>query len=115
MSVPLVIGNIRLDAFAGGYHALVDRVGKRIYLKHVLPKGELLIVEYPYDDSNQSSAVSAAPHPQAEPWNIPGWEPWDYLQQKSTDLAFQDRQWSEWYHYARKHCLRFDREQPRWR
>jgi len=139
MSVPLVIGNIRLDAFAGGYDALVDRVGKRIYLKHALPKGELLIVEYPCDDSNQSPAVSAAPHPQAEPWNIPGWEPWDYqnwrdfaaamhedkpveyaicvwlMQQESTDLAFQDGQWSEWYHYARKHCLRFDREQPRWR
>src|SRR5260370_41702484 len=72
MSVPLVIGNIRLDAFAGGYNALVDRVWKRIYLKHVLPKGELLIVEYPYDDSNQSSAVSAAPHPQANPWNHQG-------------------------------------------
>src|SRR5947199_366468 len=34
----LVIGNLRLDTFAGGYDALVDRVGKRIYLEHALRK-----------------------------------------------------------------------------
>src|SRR6266568_3505835 len=69
--------------------------------------------------------------------NIPGWESWDYqnwrdfaaamredkpieyamcvwlMQQESTDQAFQDGEWSVWYHYARKHCPRFDREQPR--
>ena len=37
------------------------------------------------------------------------------LQQESTDLVFQDGEWAEWYHHARKHCPRFDREQPRWR
>src|SRR5205823_3637447 len=74
----LVIGNLRLDTFAGGYDALVDRVGKRIYLQHALPKGEWLLVEYPFDDSNQPPAVSTAPHPQAEFRNIPSWEPWDY-------------------------------------
>ena len=118
---------------------LVDRIGKRIYLEHALPKGELLLMEYPFDDSNQSPAVSAAPQPQAGPWNIPGWEPWDYqnwhdfaaamhedkpieyamciwlMQQEPNDLAFQDGEWSAWYHYAREHCSRFDREQPRWR
>ena len=133
----LVIGNLRLDTFAGGYDALVDRVGKRIYLEHALPKDELLLVEYPFDDSNQSPAVPAASNPQAGPWNIPGWESWDYqnwrdfaaamredkpieyamcvwlMQQESTDQAFQDGEWSVWYHYARKHCPRFDREQPR--
>ena len=139
MSIPLVIGNLRLNTFAGGYDALVDRVGKRIYLEHALPRGELLLVEYPSDDSNQSPAVSAAPHPQTEPRNIPGWEPWDYqnwrdfaaamhedqpityamcvwlMQQEPNNLAFQDGEWSVWYHYARKHCLRFDGDQPRWR
>ena len=139
MSIPLVIGNLRLETFAGGYDALVDQVGKRIYLQYALPKGERLLVEYPFDDSNQPPAVSTAPHPQAEPRNIPSWEPWDYqnwrdfaaamdvdqpieyamcvwlMQQESNDLAFQDGEWSAWYHYARKHCLRFDREQPRWR
>ena len=139
MRTPLVIGDIRLDAFTGGYNALVDRVGKRIHLEHALPKGELLYVDYPFDDPTQSSAGAAASNPQAEPRNIPGWEPWDYqnwrdfaaamhedkpieyamcvwlLQQESNDLAFPDGQWSEWYHYARKHCPRFDREQPRWR
>jgi hypothetical protein len=138
-SIPLVIGNFRLDTFIAGYDALVDRVGKRIYLEHALPKGELLLVEYPFDDPNQSAAVPAAPHSQAEPCNIPGWESWDYqnwrdfaaamgedkpieyamcvwlMQQESTDLAFQEGEWSAWYHYARKHCLRFDREQPRWK
>jgi hypothetical protein len=112
-------------------------VGKRIYLEHALPKDELLLVEYPFDDSNQSAARPAASNPQAGPWNIPGWELWDYqnwrdfaaamredkpieyaicvwlMQQESTDLAFQDSEWSVWYHYARKHCPRFDREQPR--
>jgi len=137
MSIPLVIGNLRLDTFAAGYDALVDRVGKRIYLKQALPKGELLLVEYPFDDSNQSPVMSTAPHPQTEPRNIPGWESWDYqnwrdfaaamredkpieyaicvwlMYQESNDLAFQDGEWSEWYDYARKHCPRFDREQPR--
>ena len=32
----LFIGEIRVDAFTGGYDALVDRVGKRIYLEHAL-------------------------------------------------------------------------------
>src|SRR5215469_10595844 len=73
-SIPLVIGNLLLDTFTGGYDALVDRIGKRIYLERALPKGELLLVEYPYDDSNLSPAASAALHPQAESWNIPGWE-----------------------------------------
>ena len=137
--IVLVIGNLRLDTFAAGYDALVDRVGKRISLEHALAKGELLLVEYPFADSNQSPAAPAAPHPQTEPRNIPGWEPWDYqnwrdfaaamhedkpieyamcvwlMQQEPNNLAFQDGQWSAWYHYARKHCLRFDREQPRWR
>ena len=134
-SIPLVIGNLLLDTFTGGYDALVDRVGRRIYLERALPKGELLLVEYPYDDSNQS----AAPHAQGEPGNIPGWKHWDYqnrqdfaaamhedqpvayamcvwlMQQESNDLAFPDGEWSAWYRYARKHCPRFDREQPRWR
>jgi len=139
LGIPLMIGNLRLDTFAGGYDALVDRIGKRIYLEHALPKGERLLVEYPFDDSNQPSAVSSAPHPQAVPRNIPGWEPWDYqnwrdfaaamhedkpieyamcvwlMQQESNDLVFHDGEWSVWYHYARKHCPRFDRELPRWR
>jgi hypothetical protein len=137
--IALVIGNLRLDTFAAGYDVLVDRLGKRIYLEHALPKGELLFVEYPFDGPNQSPAVPAAPNPRAEPRNIPGWEPWDYqnwrdfaaamhadkpieyamcvwlVQQESNDLAFRDGEWSAWYRYARKHCLRFDREQPRWR
>jgi hypothetical protein len=74
-----------------------------------------------------------------EPLNIPGLEPWDYqnwhdfaaamqedkpieyamcvwpMQQESTDLAFEDGEWSEWYHYARKHCPRFESEQLGWR
>ena len=139
LGVPLVIGNLRLDTFSAGYDALVDRVGKRIYLQHALPKGDQLLVEYTFDDSNRPTAVSTAPHPQAEPRNIPGWEPWDYqnwrdfaaairkdqpiayamcmwlMQQESNDLAFHDGEWSAWYHYAREHCPRFDREQPRWR
>ena len=138
-SIPLVIGNLRLDTFIAGYDALVDRVGKRIYLERALPIGELLLVEYPFDDPNQSTARPADSNSQTEPRNIPGWEPWDYqnwrdfaaamyedkpieyalcvwlLQQESNDLAFQDGQWSDWYHYARKHCPRFDREQRRWR
>jgi hypothetical protein len=32
----LVIRNLRLETFAAGYDALVDRVGKRIYLEHAL-------------------------------------------------------------------------------
>ncbi len=76
--IALVIGNLRLDTFAAGYDVLVDRLGKRIYLEHALPKGELLFVEYPFDGPNQSPAVPAAPNPRAEPRNIPGWEPWDY-------------------------------------
>ena len=136
-SIALVIGNLRLETFSAGYDALVDRVGKRIYLEHALPKGELLLVEYPFDDPNQSPAVSTASHSQTEPWNIPGWEPWDYqnwrdftaatredkpieyamcvwlMRQESNELAFQDGEWSAWYRYARKHCPRFDREQPR--
>ena len=139
MSIPLVIGNLRLETFTAGYDALVDRIGKRIYVERALPKGELLLVEYPFDDPNQSPAVSADSNSQAEPRKIPGWELWDYqnwrdfaaatredkpieyamcvwlMQQESTELAFQDGAWSEWYHYARKHCSRFDREQPRWR
>ena len=138
-SIALVIGNLMLDTFAEGYDALVDRGGKRISLKHALPKGELLLVEYPFYDPNQFPTVPATPNAQSEPRNIPGWEPWDYqnwrdfaaamrgdqpieyalcmwlMQQESTDLAFQDDEWSAWYHYARKHCPRFDREQPRWR
>jgi hypothetical protein len=137
MSIPLAIGDLRLGTFAAGYDALVDRVGKRIYLKQALPKGELLLVKYPFDDSNQSPVISTTPHPQTEPRNIPGWESWDYqnwrdfaaamredkpiayamcvwlMYQESNDLAFQDGEWSEWYDYARKHCPRFDREQPR--
>jgi len=53
-STVLVIGNLGLETFAGGYNALVDRVGKRTYLEHALHKGELLLVEYPFDDSNRS-------------------------------------------------------------
>src|SRR5437879_2899821 len=111
---PLVIGNLRLNTFAEGYDALVDRIGKRIYLEHALAKGEQLLVEYPFDHSNQPPAVSTAPHPQAQSRNIPGWEPWDdqnwrdfaaamdedqpieyamcvwLLQQESNDLAFPD-------------------------
>src|SRR5215469_7691830 len=70
LGMPLVIGNLRLDTFSEGYDALVDRVGKRIYLQHALPKGERLFVEYPFEDSNQSPAVSTAPHPQVESRNI---------------------------------------------
>src|SRR5215469_8190953 len=134
----LIIGNHRLETFSGGYDALVDRLGKRIYLEHALPKGELLIVEYSFDNSNQSAARPAPSDTQAEPWNIPGWEPWDYqnwrdfaaamredkpieyamcvwlMQQESNDPAFRDGEWSAWYYYARQHCPRFDREQPRW-
>jgi hypothetical protein len=137
--IALLIGNLRLDTFAGGYDALVDGTGKRIYLKQALSRGELLLVEYPFNNSNQSPALSVDPNAQAEPTNIPGWEPWDYqnwrdfvaamhedkpieyamciwlMQQESNDLAFQDGVWSVWYHYARKHCPRFDRERPRWR
>ena len=136
-SIPLIIGNLKLETFAAGYDALVDRLGKRISLEHTLPKGELLFVEYLFNDPKQSGAWPAASNAQAEPRNIPGWEPWDYqnwrdfaaamredkpieyamcvwlMQQESTDLAFQDGEWSAWYHYGRKHCLRFDREQPR--
>ena len=139
MRIPLVIGDINLHTFAEGYYALVDAPCKRINLEHALPKGELLLVEYPFDDSNQSPAVPDASNSQAEPWNIPGWEPCDYqnwrdfavatredkpieyamcvwlMQQESNDLAFQDGEWSAWYRYARKHCPRFNREQPRWR
>ena len=139
MGIPLVIGDIGLNTFAEGYYALVDAPCKHIYLKHALPKGEMLIVEYAFDDSRQSPAVPADLDPQTESCNIPGWEPWDYqnwrdfqaamredkpieyamcvwlMQQESNDLAFQDGEWSEWYQYARAHCLRFDREQPRWR
>ena len=138
-NIPLVIGNLWLETFAEGYDALVDRVGKRIYLQHALAKGELLLVEYPFEDSNQPPAVFAASKSQAEPWTIPGWESWDYqnwhdfaaamhedrpieyamcvwlLQQESNDLAFPDGEWAAWYLYAREHCPRFDREQPRWR
>src|SRR5260370_8556684 len=85
----LVIGNLRLDTFAGGYDALVDRLGKRIYLKHALPKGELLLVEYPFDDPNQSPAASAAPNPRAEPRNIPGREPWDYQNSREFSAAMR--------------------------
>jgi hypothetical protein len=35
------------------------------------------------------------------------------MYQESNNLAFQDGEWSEWYDYARKHCPRFDWEQPR--
>src|SRR5262245_8338236 len=72
-STVLTIGDLRLETFTGGYDALVDRVGKRIYLEHALAKGELLLVEYPFDGSNQSSARPAASNTQAEPWNVPGW------------------------------------------
>ena len=137
MRIPLVIGDIYLNTFTEGYYALVDAPCKRIFLKQVLPKGELLIVEYDFDDSKQSPSASYDLDPQTEPWNIPGWEPWDYqnwrdfqaamredkpieyamcvwlMQQESNDLAFQGGEWSEWYHYARAHCLCFDREQPR--
>jgi hypothetical protein len=138
-SIPLIIGNLQLETFVAGYDALVDRLGKRICLEHALPQGELLLVEYPVDDPNQSPAVPGSLNSQAELRNIPGWEPWDYqnwrdfaaavredrpieyamcvwlLLQESNDLAFQEGEWSEWYYYARKHCPRFDREQPRWR
>ena len=138
-SIPLIIGNLQLETFVAGYDALVDRLGKRICLEHVLSQGELLLVEYPVDDPNQSPAVPGSLNSQAEPRNIPGWKPWDYqnwrdfaaamredrpieyamcvwlMLQESNDLAFQDGQWSAWYQYARKHCPRFDREQPRWR
>ena len=133
----LVIGNFKLNSFAEGYDVLVDRLGKRIYLKHALAKGEVLLVEYLFYEHSQSPAVPAASDAQAEPQNIPGWEIWDYqnwrdiaaamregklleyamciwlLNQESNDMAFQDGQWSEWYHYARTHCSRFDRDQPR--
>jgi hypothetical protein len=136
-SIPLIIGNLQLETFAAGYDALVDRLGRRICLEHALPQGELLLVEYPVDDPSQSPAMPAALNSQVEPLNIPGWEFWDYqnwrdfvaamcedrpieyamcvwlMQQESTDLAFQDGEWSEWYHYARRHCPRFDQEQPR--
>ena len=114
----LFIGEIRVDAFTGGYDALVDRVGKRVYLEYALPTGELLLVEYSFDDSNQSPAVATGSNPQAEPRNTPGWESWDYqnwrdfaasmredkpidyalcvwlMQQVSTDQAFRDGDWS---------------------
>ena len=136
MGIPLVIGDLGLNTFAEGYYALVDAPRKRIYLKHALSKGELFIVEYAFDKFKQSPADL---DPRTEHWNIPGWEPWDYqnwldfeaamredksieyamcmwlMQQESNNLAFQDGEWSEWYQYARAHCLRFDREQPRWR
>ena len=128
-----------METFAAGYDALVDRLGKRISLEHALPQSEVLFVEYLFDDPKQSAAVPATSNSQVEPFNIPGWEIWDYqnwrdfaaamrenkpveyamcvwlLLQESNNLAFQDGQWSEWYHYARQHCPRFDREQPRWR
>ena len=137
ISSALVIGDLALNTFAEGYDVLVDRLGKRIYLKHALAKGEVLLMEYLFYDHSHSPGVPAASHLQAEPQNIPGWEVWDYqnwrdiaaairedkpieyalcvwiLLQESNDLAFQDGAWSEWYHYARKHCPRFDRDQPR--
>jgi hypothetical protein len=137
MSIALVIGNFLLNSFAEGYDALVDRSGKRICLKRALPSGELLLVEYLFFVPNQFLAVPATLNAQSEPQNFPGWEPWDYqnwrdfaaamredkpieyamcvwlMQQESNYLAFQDDEWSAWYHYARKHCPRFDCEQPR--
>lgn len=139
MSTALVIGNLMFDTFAEGYDMLVDRGEKRIYLKRALPKGDLLLVEYPFFGPNQFPAGLANANAQAEPRNIPGWQPWDYqnwldfasamredkpieyalcvwlIHQEASHLAFQVGEWSEWYHYARKHCPRFDREQPRWR
>jgi hypothetical protein len=138
-SVTLVIGNLKVDTFAEGYDALVDRGGKRIYLKYALPTGQMLLVEYPFYDPHQFPAAPATSNSPSEPRNISGWEPWDYqnwrdfaaamredqpieyamcvwlMQQESTDLAFLDGEWSEWYHYARKHCQRFESEQPGWR
>jgi hypothetical protein len=135
----LVIGDLKLETFAAGYDALVDRLGKRILLEHAPPLGELLLVKYPFDATGESSARPTASIAQGEPRNIAGWEPWDYqnwrdfaaamhddqpvgyamcvwlLQQESNDQAFQGGEWSEWYRYARRHCPRFDREQPRWR
>jgi hypothetical protein len=133
----LIVGDHSLETFAAGYDVLADRVGKRIYLEHALPPGELLTVEYPFDDPDRPATQPAAPNLQAEPCNIPGWEAWDYqnwrdfaaamrgdqpieyamcvwlMQQESTDLAFQTDEWLAWYHYARKHCQRFDCEQSR--
>lgn len=137
ISIALVIGNFMLDTFAEGYDALVDRGEKRISLKRALSKGELLLVEYPFFAPNQFPSGLATPHAQTEPRDIPGWEVCDYqnwrdfasamredkpieyatcvwlMQQEPNKRAFQDEEWSVWYHYARKHCQRFDREQPR--
>jgi hypothetical protein len=137
--IALVIGNYKLETFAAGYDVLVDRLGKRISLEHALPPWELLLVEYPFDDPNQAPARAAAQISQDEPRNVAGWEPWDYqnwrdfaaamhedrpiayaicvwlLLQESNEQAFQGGEWSKWYRYAKQHCPRFDREQPKWR
>src|SRR5262245_46569902 len=89
-SSALVIGNLMLDTFAEGYDALVDRLGKRFSLKHALPKGELLFVEYIYYDSNQFPVVSATTNSQTEPQNIPGWQPWDYQNWRDFAAAMRE-------------------------
>ena len=63
---PSVIGSIP----AGQGHICEQFLGdgqQHAYLKHALPYGELLLVEYPFDGSNQSAARPAASNPQAEP------------------------------------------------
>ncbi len=90
MSTALVIGNLKLDTFAEGYDALVDRVRKRISLKCALPKGEILLVEYSFFDPNQFPAVPANANSQSEPRNIPGWEPWDYQNWRDIDAAMRE-------------------------
>lgn len=136
MGMPMVIGDLSMNLFQHGYDALVDAPGKKIYLARPFPQGEMLVVEYPFDaTSQQSSPVPAQASRPIPPGDVPGWQEWDYQNYEQFRSAYLNDQpvdysmcqwlaqneqafagqFEEYYRFAREHCPRFDKSEPRWR
>jgi hypothetical protein len=89
--------------------------------------------------TSRQAKAAAQNEPLKPEMTIPGWQESDYLDYRDFDNAvyagepieyalcqwlmqheddtagFTDEQWEAWYQYARAHCPRFDKEQPKYR
>jgi hypothetical protein len=121
------------------YDALINPSGPTIEFVDTYPQGIYAEITYDYD---VNKAPPLAPGLRAIPQHmavVPGWQEWDYqnycdfqaavredapvdfalcqwlMQNEGNETAFPGDQWEQWYQYARAHCPRFDKAEPRWR
>lgn len=133
---PLNVGVVGIGSLLP-YDASINPSGPTIEFAVTYPQGMYAEITYDYD---VNKAPPLAPGLRAIPLgNVPGWQEYDYqnfedfrlaclndqpvdfalcqwlMQQEGNETVFPGDAWEEWYQFARAHCPRFDKAEPRWR